>query len=40
VKVKVQDQDVEEILTVKKLTDDALEIEDKAKKVDILKKKK
>jgi uncharacterized protein (TIGR03066 family) len=40
VKMKLGDQDVEEILTVKKLTDDALEIEDKAKKVDILKKKK
>jgi uncharacterized protein (TIGR03066 family) len=40
VKVKIGDQMVEEVATLKKLTDDALEIEDKDKKVDVFKKKK
>ena len=40
VKVKIGDQNVEETATIKKLTDDALEIEDKDKKVDVFKKKK
>jgi uncharacterized protein (TIGR03066 family) len=40
VKIKVGEQDVEETATIKKLTDDALEIEDKDKKVDVFKKKK
>lgn len=40
VKIKVGDQDIEETATIKKLTDDALEIEDKDKKVDVFKKKK
>ena len=40
VKIKVAEQNIEEIATIKKLTDDALEIEDKDKKVDVFKKKK
>lgn len=40
VKIKVADQNIEETATIKKLTDDALEIEDKDKKVDVFKKKK
>jgi len=40
VKVKLGDQTIEETATIKKLTDDALEIEDKDKKVDVFKKKK
>jgi uncharacterized protein (TIGR03066 family) len=40
VKVKIGDQNLEETATIKKLTDDALEIEDKDKKVDVFKKKK
>jgi uncharacterized protein (TIGR03066 family) len=40
VKVKIDNKDVEEVATIKKLTDDALEIEDKDKKVDVFKKKK
>lgn len=40
VKIKVADQNVEETATIKKLTDDALEIEDKDKKIDVFKKKK
>ena len=40
VKIKVADQNIEEVATIKKLTDDALEIEDKDKKVDVFKKKK
>jgi len=39
-KLKLGDQSVEETSTIKKLTDDALELEDKDKKVDVLKKKK
>jgi uncharacterized protein (TIGR03066 family) len=40
VKVKIGDQSLEETATIKKLTDEALEIEDKDKKVDVFKKKK
>ena len=40
VKITVENQTVEEIVTVKKLTDDEMELEDKDKKVDVLKKKK
>ncbi|MBA4063700.1 MAG: hypothetical protein C0501_08305 [Isosphaera sp.] len=40
VKLKVGDTSIEETATVKKLTDDALEIEDKDKKIDVFKKKK
>jgi uncharacterized protein (TIGR03066 family) len=40
VKVKLGEQTVEETATIKKLTDEALEIEDKDKKVDVFKKKK
>jgi uncharacterized protein (TIGR03066 family) len=40
VKIKVGEQDIEETATIKKLTDDALEIEDKDKKLDVFKKKK
>lgn len=40
VKIKIGDQNLEETATIKKLTDDALEIEDKEKKVDVFKKKK
>ena len=39
-KVKVGTEEIEETVTIKKLTDDALEIEDKDKKVDVFKKKK
>jgi len=39
-KVKVGDQTHEHVATIKKLTDDALEIEDKDKKLDVFKKKK
>jgi uncharacterized protein (TIGR03066 family) len=39
-KFKFNDMDLEEVLTIKKLTDDALELEDKAGGVDTLKKKK
>ena len=40
VKIKIGDQDIEEIATIKKLTDEALELEDKDKKIDVFKKKK
>ena len=40
IKIKVGDQTVEETVTIKKLTDEMLELEDKDKKVDVLKKKK
>lgn len=40
IKVKFMDQTVEETATIKKLTDDALEIEDKDKKLDTFKRKK
>ena len=40
VKLKINDQDFEETMTIKKLTDEALELEDKDKKVDVFKKKK
>jgi len=40
VKIKLGDQTIEETPTIKKLTDDALELEDKDKKVDVFKKKK
>jgi len=40
VKLKVGDQNVEETVTIKKLTEDALELEDKDKKTDTFKKKK
>jgi uncharacterized protein (TIGR03066 family) len=40
VKLKIGEMDVEETVTVKKLTDDTLEIEDKDKKVDVFTKKK
>ena len=40
VELKVGDKDTTEELTIKKLTDDELELEDKDKKVDVLKKKK
>ena len=40
VKVKIKDKIEEETATIKKLTDDALEIEDKEKHVDVFKKKK
>ena len=40
VKLKFNEQTIEETATIKKLTDDALEIEDKDKKVDVMKKKK
>jgi uncharacterized protein (TIGR03066 family) len=39
-KLQVNDMTHEETVTIKKLTDDALEVEDKDKKVDIFKKKK
>lgn len=39
VKVKVSDQNLEDTLTIKRLTDEALEVEDKEKKVDVFKKK-
>ena len=40
VKLKLADQSIEETATIKKLTDDALELEDKDKKVDVFKRKK
>jgi uncharacterized protein (TIGR03066 family) len=40
VKIKIGETSEEEVVTVKKLTDEALEIEDKDKKVDVFKKKK
>jgi uncharacterized protein (TIGR03066 family) len=40
VKISLDGQTNEETVTVKKLTDDALEVEDKDKKVDVFKKKK
>jgi uncharacterized protein (TIGR03066 family) len=41
VKVKVEGMgEIEETATIKKLTDDTLELEDKDKKVDVFKKKK
>jgi hypothetical protein len=40
VKIKLGEQNIEEVAIIKKLTDDALEIEDKDKKVDVFKKKK
>jgi uncharacterized protein (TIGR03066 family) len=42
VKVTIPGNDtpIEETVTIKKLTDDALEVEDKDKKVDVFKKKK
>jgi uncharacterized protein (TIGR03066 family) len=40
VKVMIGTESVEETVTIKKLTDDTLEIEDKDKKVDVFKKKK
>ena len=39
-KLKVGDMTSEDVLTVKKLTDEELELEDKDKKVDVLKKLK
>ena len=38
--IKVNDQTVEETVTIKKLTDEVMELEDKDKKVDVFKKKK
>ncbi len=40
VKIKIGEESVEETATIKKLTEDVLEIEDKDKKVDSFKKKK
>ena len=40
VKLKAGDQTLEETATIKKLTADEMELEDKDKKVDVLKKKK
>lgn len=40
VKLKVMTETVEETVTIKKLTDELLEVEDKDKKVDTFKKKK
>jgi uncharacterized protein (TIGR03066 family) len=40
VKVMIGTESVEETVTIKKITDDTLEIEDKDKKVDVFKKKK
>jgi len=40
VKIKIMQDTIEETATIKKLTDDTLEIEDKDKKVDTFKKKK
>ena len=39
VKMSVENQTVEETVTIKKLTDKELEIEDKDKKIEVLKKK-
>ena len=38
--LKANDKEVKEELTIKKLTDDELELEDKDKKIDVLKRKK
>ncbi|HEV3437352.1 MAG TPA: hypothetical protein VG122_08335 [Gemmata sp.] len=40
VKLTAGDQTIEETITITKLTDDALELKDKDKKVDVFKKKK
>jgi uncharacterized protein (TIGR03066 family) len=40
VKVMIGTESVEETVTIKKITDDTLEIEDKDKKIDVFKKKK
>ena len=40
VKLKAGDQTIEEVVTITKLTDDALELKDKDAKVDVLKKAK
>ena len=40
VKVKLENQIIEDVATIKKVTDDTLEIEDKDKKVDVFKRKK
>lgn len=40
VKIKIMQDTIDETATIKKLTDDTLEIEDKDKKVDTFKKKK
>lgn len=40
VKLKIDAETIEETVTIKKLTDDLLELEDKDKKVDTFKKKK
>jgi uncharacterized protein (TIGR03066 family) len=40
VKLKIGEMDVEHTVTIKKLTDDTLEIEDEDKKVDVFTKKK
>lgn len=39
VKIMVENETIEETVTIKKLTKDELELEDKDKKVDVLKKK-
>jgi uncharacterized protein (TIGR03066 family) len=40
VKVSINSDTVEEALTIKRLTDETLEIEDSAKKVNVFRKKK
>lgn len=40
VKLKIGDQSIEEVVTITKLTDDAMELKDKDAKVDIFKKLK
>jgi uncharacterized protein (TIGR03066 family) len=40
IKFKFNGMDIDEVLTIKKLTDDDMELEDKAGGVDVLKKKK
>jgi len=40
VELKIESETIKETVTIKKLTDDALELEDKDKKVDVFKKKK
>ncbi|WP_439626524.1 hypothetical protein [Gemmata sp.] len=40
VELKVESETVKETVTIKKLTDDVLELEDKDKKLDVFKKKK
>ena len=40
VKLKAGDQTIEEVVTITKLTDDALELKDKDAKVDVFKKSK